>query len=281
MVKKWFAVIGDPIAQSMSPRMHDIWFEENGIDATYVPIRAKRGQLENAITSLRTLGCSGWNVTVPHKSDILTTLSHIDVAAKHMEAVNTVTIGQDGKLSGFNTDGIGFVAALEEHYGTHRKEDKILIIGAGGAAKGIAFALYNSGYGSITFTNRTLTNAQLVSDRLPDSSVLSIDEAQKNLGRFGIIVQTTTVGMAFADSGMPLDPSNVLPGTAVIDIIYNPIETQFLSVAKERGALVSNGIGMFVHQGARSFERWTGIYPDTAGMITRLTQQLEDQYANK
>ncbi|MDW0109012.1 shikimate dehydrogenase [Sporosarcina aquimarina] len=280
-MKKWFAVIGDPIAQSMSPGMHDIWFKENGLDATYVPIHAKRGQLEEIITSLRTLGCSGWNVTVPHKSDILTILSHVDEAAKHMEAVNTVTVGQDGELSGFNTDGIGFVAALEEQYGTHRKADEILIIGSGGAAKGIAFALYNSGYGPITFTNRTLANAQLVSDRLPGSSVLSIDEAQMNLSRFGIVVQTTSVGMAFADSGMPLNPSNVIPGTAVIDIIYNPIETQFLTVAKERGALISNGIGMFVHQGARSFEQWTGIYPDTAGMIDRLTQQLEDQYANK
>lgn len=280
-MKKWYAVIGDPIAQSMSPGMHDHWLKENGIDAAYLPIHAKSENLQSVIASLELLGCSGWNVTVPHKSDILPFLDSVDDAAAHMEAVNTVVIEKEGSLVGYNTDGIGFVRAFEEKYGNSHKEKEILIIGAGGAAKGIAFALRNAGYGSITFTNRTMANAESLSARLPDATCLSIAEAEQQLSRFGIIIQTTSVGMAFTSKGMPLDPSNVSPGTAVIDIIYNPLETEFLASARRKGASPSNGLGMFVHQGALSFEKWTGIRPDTVGMMEQLTQQLEDQHVNE
>ncbi|REB09958.1 shikimate dehydrogenase [Sporosarcina sp. BI001-red] len=280
-MKKWFAVIGDPVAQSMSPGMHDYWLQENGIDATYLPIRAKSEKLQSVIESLEMLGCSGWNVTVPHKSDILPFLDRVDEAAEHMGAVNTVVIEEKESLVGYNTDGIGFVRALEETYGNDRKEDEILIIGAGGAAKGIAFALRNAGYGSITFTNRTMANANDLSKRLSNSTCLTIADAQQHLARFGIIIQTTSVGMAYSTEGMPLDPANVAPGTAAIDIIYNPLETKFLETARNKGAKTANGIGMFVHQGALAFEKWTGIRPDTVGMMEQLTQTLEDQYANK
>ncbi|MBD7906888.1 shikimate dehydrogenase [Sporosarcina gallistercoris] len=280
-MKKWFAVIGDPVAQSMSPGMHDYWLQENGIDAAYLPIHAKSENLQSVITSLKLLGCSGWNVTVPHKSDILPFLGSVDDAAAHMDAVNTVVIEEEGSLVGYNTDGIGFVRALEEKYGKTRKEEEILIIGAGGAAKGIAFALRSAGYGPITFTNRTMANAEELSERLPNSTCLTIAEAEQQLSRFGIIIQTTSVGMAFSSEGMPLNPINVSPGTAAIDIIYNPLETEFLATARKKGADPANGIGMFVHQGALSFEKWTGIRPDTVGMMEQLTQQLEDQHANK
>ncbi len=280
-MKKWFAVIGDPVAQSMSPGMHDYWFKENKIDAAYLPVHAKSEKLHSVISSLRLLGCSGWNVTVPHKSDILPFLDSVDEAAAHMGAVNTVVIEGGGALVGYNTDGIGFVDALEEKYGNDRKKEEILIIGAGGAAKGIAFALRSAGYGSITFTNRTMTNAYELSKRLSNSTCLPIAEAELQLARFGIIIQTTSVGMAFSTGGMPLDPSNASPGTATVDIIYNPLETEFLAAARNSGAATANGIGMFVHQGALAFEKWTGIHPDTAGMMEQLTQQLEDQHDNK
>lgn len=280
-MKNWFAVIGDPVAQSMSPGMHDYWLKENNIDATYLPVHAKSEDLPSVISSLRLLGCSGWNVTVPHKSDILPFLDGIDEAAALMDAVNTVVIEGEGDLVGYNTDGLGLVRALEEKYGNNRKDDEILIIGAGGAAKGIAFALRNAGYGSITFTNRTMENAFELSKRLSNSACLTIKEAEQQLARFGIIIQTTSVGMAFAADGMPLDPSNAAPGTAAIDIIYNPLETEFLAAARNSGAETANGIGMFVHQGALAFEKWTGIHPDTVGMMEQLTQQSEDQHANK
>lgn len=278
-MKKWFAVIGEPISQSMSPAMHDYWFAENKIDATYLPIHVKRGELESTISSLQRLGCSGWNVTVPHKSDILPCLDSIDDSANHMNAVNTIVANADG-LVGFNTDGEGFVCAFEETYGNAKKSGNILIIGAGGAAKGIAFAMQGAGYESITFTNRTLEHAQSLSKRLLNAKSLSILEAEQQLDRFDIIIQTTSVGMAYGKEGMPLNPALVSQATAVIDIIYNPLETEFLKSAKDKGAATANGVGMFVHQGALAFEKWTTIKPDTSGMIERLTQQLEEHHDN-
>ncbi|GKV68016.1 shikimate dehydrogenase (NADP(+)) [Sporosarcina sp. NCCP-2716] len=280
-MKQWFAVIGDPIAQSLSPCMHDEWLKENGLDASYVPIRVPRGTAADGISSLRLLGCSGWNVTVPHKSDVMPHLDRIDGQAARMGAVNTVIREADGTLTGANTDGSGFVRALEEVYGPNRKNDEILLIGAGGAAKGIAFALEENGYGHMTVTNRTRERAELLSSRLDRSAVLTIEEAEEQLGRFGIVIQTTTVGMSYSEAGVPLCLDSLEPGTAVIDIIYNPLETEFLKRARARGAETTNGVGMFVHQGALAFERWTGIRPDTAGMIRRLTQQLEEDHVNE
>lgn len=136
-MKKWHAVIGDPIAQSMSPAMHDAWFIENDIDASYIPIHVTAAGFQDAVAGLKNLGCSGWNVTVPHKSAIIPFLDQLEPSAQLMDAVNTVHVLPDGKLVGSNTDGLGFVRALEEAYGVQCKGKKVLIIGAGGAARGL------------------------------------------------------------------------------------------------------------------------------------------------
>lgn len=267
-------MIGDPINQSMSPTMHDDWYDENDIDASYLPIHVKTEKLEQAVASLKELGCSGWNVTVPHKSAIIPYLDEIDPSAQVMNAVNTVEVLEDGSLRGSNTDGKGFVQSLEEAFGKQCLDKEVLIIGAGGAARGIAFALHEAGYGPITFTNRTLSKAQQLSADILKSSTLSIAEAEARLSWFGLIVQTTSVGMNFAQAGMPLNPENVTKGTVVADIIYNPLETEFLTKAREKGALIMNGTGMFIHQGALAFEKWTGVQPDTEKMIRKITAKL-------
>ncbi len=273
-MKKWYAVIGNPIAQSMSPAMHDAWFVENELDASYIPVHVTQQGLLEAVTSLKNLGCSGWNATVPHKSAIIPFLDHLEPSAKLMDAVNTVHVLPDGSLIGSNTDGQGFVRALEEAYSTQGKDSKVLIIGAGGAARGIAYALHAAGYGPISFTNRTVEKAEQLATGILDSTVLSIVEAESSLAEFGLIVQTTTVGMNFAQPGMPLDPKNVVEGTVVADIIYNPLETEFLAEARKKGAHTMNGVGMFVHQGALAFETWTGIRPNTQQMIQKITTTL-------
>ncbi len=273
-MKKWYAVIGDPIAQSMSPAMHDTWFAENELDAAFIPIHVTPEGLQEAVASLKSLGCSGWNATVPHKSTIIPFLDHLEPSAKLMDAVNTVHVLPDGSLVGSNTDGQGFVRALEEAYGTQYKDSRVLMIGAGGAARGIAYALYGAGYGPISFSNRTLEKAEQLSAGISDSTVLSIVEAESSLAEFGLIVQTTTVGMNFAKPGMPLDPKNVVAGTVVADIIYNPLETEFLAEARKKGAQTMNGVGMFVHQGALAFETWTGVRPNTQQMIQKITTTL-------
>lgn len=273
-MKKWYAVIGDPIAQSMSPTMHDAWFTENGIDATYIPIHVEADRLGEAVSSLKRLGCSGWNVTVPHKSAIIPYLDHIDEEARRMNAVNTVKVLKDGTLFGTNTDGRGFVRSLQEFGVTSEEIGDVLIIGAGGAAAGISFALQSAGFGKIAVTNRTIEKASQISGSLHVSSAISLEEAQSAIGNFGLLVQTTSVGMNFAKNGMTLDPNGITEGAIVADIIYNPLETEFLRNAREAGGKTTNGIGMFVHQGALAFELWTGIYPDTKKMIQSITNEL-------
>lgn len=273
-MKKWYAVIGDPIAQSMSPAMHDAWFKENGIDASYIPVRVKSEDLEKTVASLKQLGCSGWNVTVPHKTAIIPFLDEVDEAAKQMNAVNTVCVMEDGTLYGTNTDGRGFYRSLEEVYPGEVIDRSILMIGAGGAASGIAFALHEAGCRSLTFTNRTVEKAQQLQGKYPDATVLSIEEAEAMVNQYSLLVQTTSVGMNYAQSGMPLNPTGIHKDTIVADIIYNPLETEFLHQARISGGRTVNGIGMFVHQGALAFELWTSIYPDTTTMIQTISEKL-------
>jgi shikimate dehydrogenase len=280
-MKKWYAVIGDPISQSMSPNMHDEWFINNELKATYIPVHVSGENLGDAVLSLKTLGCSGWNVTVPHKSEIIQYLDEIDPFAKQMNAVNTVEVLPNGLLRGSNTDGIGFVRSLEELYGVRCKGSEVLMIGAGGAARGIGYALHKAGYGPITFTNRTLEKAQQLCSEIPEVKAITIAEAEKTLSAYSLIIQTTSVGMNFAQKGMPLNPGNITKGTVVADIIYNPLKTEFLTEAEKKGAFLLNGTGMFVHQGALAFEKWTGIRPNTEEMIEKITETLGGTYVNK
>ncbi|MBD7983089.1 shikimate dehydrogenase [Sporosarcina sp. Sa2YVA2] len=273
-MKKWYAVIGDPIRQSMSPAMHDAWFSENNIDASYIPVHVTPENLESAVKSLKSLGCSGWNVTVPHKSAIIPFLDKINDSAKKMNAVNTVKVLDDGTLFGMNTDGRGFVQSLEEMFGKRKSDSAVLVIGAGGAASGIAYALKEACYGPLTFTNRTIEKAHRLSEDIEGSRTIPIGQAEAEISKFNLIVQTTTVGMNHAQSGMPLSPALLSDGSIVADIIYNPLQTEFLKAAKESGGLTMNGIGMFVHQGALAFELWTGIYPDTEKMIRSISTKL-------
>lgn len=273
-MKKWYAVIGNPIGQSMSPMMHDVWFTENNLDKTYIPLRVLEEELEDAVNSLRRLGCSGWNVTVPHKSTIIPFLDELDPSAKLMNAVNTVVVRSDGSLLGSNTDGEGFLRSLEEAYGSRCRANKVLVVGAGGAARGISYALHAAGYGPIVFTNRTTERAEELSKSLAGSFTMSLAEAESSLAEFGLIIQTTSVGMNFAQGGIPLNPQNVREGTVVADIIYNPLETAFLKEARKNGALTLNGTGMFVHQGALAFNKWTGLQPNTTEMIEKITNKL-------
>ncbi|MFS0689807.1 shikimate dehydrogenase [Sporosarcina sp. 179-K 8C2 HS] len=273
-MKKWYAVIGDPIAQSMSPIMHDTWFRENGIDASYIPIHVEANHLKDAVDSLKRLGCSGWNVTVPHKSAIIPFLDQVDEEARRMDAVNTVKVLDDGTLFGTNTDGRGFVRSLQEIGTTPEDVGELLIIGAGGAAAGISYALESASFGPIAITNRTIEKAKQMSKGITGSYAIQVDDAQSEISKFGLIVQTTSVGMNFAQSGFPLDPKGISEGATVADIIYNPLETEFLCRAREAGGKTLNGIGMFVHQGALAFELWTGVYPDTKKMIHSITTEL-------
>ncbi len=273
-MKKWFAVIGDPIAHSKSPFMHNTWFHEMGIDATYIPIHVKSEQLEEAVAALKLLGASGWNVTIPHKESIIPLLDDIDPIAQKMGAVNTIVRQNDGSLKGYNTDGAGFVHALEEAVGKN-KEKKVLMIGAGGASRGIAFALQQYGYEQIHIANRTVSKAEAIIQELGEGIALSLEQAEKQLNQYGIIIQATSLGLSTGENKLPISLDLLQEGTIVADIVYNPLMTPFLLEAEKRQAKIVTGLGMFIHQGAIAFNHWLGQYPNTEKMMEKLIEQLK------
>ena len=275
-MKKWYAVVGDPIAHSLSPFMHDLWFKEHGIDATYIPIHAEPAVLQGAFQAMKVLGISGLNVTLPHKGAIIPFLDRLDETAVKMNAVNTVTF-DDGQAVGWNTDGDGFVRSLAAN--PLPENPNVLVIGAGGAARGIVFALKRAGFAHVTVTNRTFRRAEELANAT-ESSAMTLKAAELALGQFNILIQTTSVGLA-KDEGLPLSLEHAAAGSLAADIIYNPLETPFLKAAKEKDCKILNGVGMFVYQGAIAFEKWTGVSPDTEKMIETLTNKLGGNYVNR
>ncbi|MBS7344487.1 MAG: shikimate dehydrogenase [Caryophanon sp.] len=272
-MKKWFAVIGDPIKHSKSPEMHHFWYEDMQEDAAYVPIHVTPDTLAQAVESMKLLGASGWNVTIPHKETILPLLDALDEQAAKMGAVNTVVRQPDGTLKGYNTDGLGFVRSLEEAIGDTQKSARLLIIGAGGAARGIAFALQASGYTTITIANRTVEKAAAIVEEMQAGEAISLQQAGEQLAQFDILVQTTSAGLS-DDFSMPFPLTHLREGAIVADIVYNPLITPFLQAAQQQGARIVTGVGMFVHQGAIAYEHWLHKTPNTNAMIARLTTQL-------
>ena len=266
--------MGDPIEHSKSPAMHNVWFREMSIDATYIPVHVSSESLESAVAGLKTLGASGWNVTIPHKTAIIPYLDELDKLAEKMGAVNTVVRTKEGTLKGYNTDGVGFVRSLEDAVGKSHKDKPVLLIGAGGAARGIAFAMQQQGYKNLTIANRTVANAQAIVDEMGTGQAISLTEAEATLADFCILVQMTSAGLATGNFSMPFSLDRLTKGAIVADIVYNPLMTPFLQAAEEKGATIVTGLGMFVHQGAIAFEYWLGKSPNTNSMIAQLKVQL-------
>lgn len=273
-MKKWFAVIGDPIEHSKSPAMHNAWFEEMSVEATYIPLHVSSEQLGAAVAGLKTLGASGWNVTIPHKTAIIPYLDELDELAQKMGAVNTVVRTTEGKLIGYNTDGVGFVRSLEEAVGSSHKDKPVLLVGAGGAARGIAFAMQQQGYSDLTMTNRTVANAQAIVDEMGIGRAISLKEAEETLAHFSIIVQMTSAGLATGNFSMPFSLNRLAKGAIVADIVYNPLMTPLLQAAQDKGATIVSGLGMFIHQGALAFEYWTKQSPDPTAVKEQLLTHL-------
>ncbi|WP_079509824.1 shikimate dehydrogenase [Mesobacillus jeotgali] len=274
-MKKLFGVIGDPISHSMSPAMHNDLFGFYGIDAAYLPFHVSKENLEAAVKGLKALEASGFNVTIPHKTDIMAYLDKIDPLAEAIGAVNTVK-NENGFLTGYNTDGPGFVKGLET-IDADLGSRSALIIGAGGASRAIFFSMAQAGISRIDLYNRTYDKAEELIRSCPfnvESKVLNRETAEKTLNEYQLVIQTTSIGMVPDTGSLPLSPENISQDAIVSDIIYNPLQTTFLKAASKRGAAIQNGIEMFVFQGALAFEKWTGIFPDTERMKTNVLRNL-------
>jgi shikimate dehydrogenase len=275
-MKKLYALIGCPVHHSLSPLMHNDAFQQLGIEAYYHAFHVESEHLEEAITGLKALGISGANVTIPHKTAVIPLLDEIDETAQRIGAVNTI-VNENGRLIGYNTDGLGFVRALCEEVKTEITGKRILLIGAGGAARGIYFTLANGNAERIDICNRTKTKAEQLIEEYDfslASTAYSLQEAEERLADYDMIINTTSVGLYPDVEAIPLSLANMKEGTIVSDIIYNPLETKWLQEARKRNAIVQNGVGMFVYQGALAFEKWTGIFPNVERMKQIVIQQL-------
>lgn len=275
-MKKIYGVMGDPIAHSMSPDIHNDAFEKENIEAVYHHFHVTKEGLNDAVKGMKALGIEGFNITIPHKTSIIPFLDEVDELALAIGAVNTV-VNKNGRFIGYNTDGKGFFKSLCDEISGDIKAKKTLVIGAGGAARAIYFTLVKEGVKQVDIANRTKERAaQLVSDCPYDkvSKALSIFEAEESLSQYDLIIQTTSSGMSPELDHSPLKVDQLKTGAIVSDIIYNPLQTKLLREAGEKGAETQNGLGMFINQAALAFEIWTGVMPDTARMTDIVLNKL-------
>lgn len=261
-------VIGNPVSHSRSPAMHNAAFAALGMNWAYMPLPVLPEHIGDAVRGLRALGLRGANVTVPHKQAVMPFLDDISDAAQTIGAVNTIIVAPDGRLLGDNTDAAGFAADLAAH-DVHPAGAAALVLGAGGSARAIIYALLQEGATRIAIANRTLDKAHALADffspRYPDAEFGAFrltEDITEIAPMQQIIVNCTSLGMTPNVDTMPWDAHVAFtPGQTVYDLVYNPTETQLLAKARAEGANAIGGIGMLLHQGALAFEKWTGVKP--------------------
>ncbi len=255
-------VIGDPIEHTLSPIMHNAAFKELELDYAFLAFKVKPAQVEAAVNGMRALNIRGLNVTMPHKTSVIKYLDRVDLSAQIVNSVNTI-LHKEGLLFGFNTDGVGALKALKEN-GVELKGRKVLLLGAGGAARAIAYTLAKEA-DELAVLNRTPKQAQeiakLVSKALNKkvaAGSLSPADIKLNLQDSDILVNATSIGMKPNPDVSPVPAELLRPELSVMDIVYNPLETKLAKNAKIAGAKVVSGVEMLIYQGAASFEIWTG-----------------------
>jgi shikimate dehydrogenase len=257
---KMYCVIGDPIDHSLSPIMHNSAFKALGINSSYISYRVTKSELKRAVQSLRSIDISGFNVTIPHKIDIIKYMDELDESSSHSSAVNTVK-NSHGKFIGYNTDVYGFVTPLHNR-NIKFNGMKVLILGAGGAAYAIVTALSREcGISRVTVFNRSKINALKL---LKHASQLGLncdfqelDSLQNVAFRSNLIINATSLGLNNEQS--PISSKYIDKNTIVYDIVYSPIYTNLIKNARKAGATVIYGYEMLLEQGAQAFKIWTGL----------------------
>ncbi|MBM7565587.1 shikimate dehydrogenase [Paenibacillus sacheonensis] len=273
-----YGVIGDPVRHSKSPVMMNRAFRECGINGIYAAWHITGDRLGDFVAGVRAMGIRGVNVTIPHKLEIMPLLDEIHESARAIGAVNTI-VNDGGRLTGYNTDGIGYVRSLKEEIRSDLAGARVLIVGAGGATRGILYALAREGVTSVTISNRTVARARELADafrgHVPSIRAIGQDELRDACAESDIVINTTSLGMYPNVESTPLDSAWLRPGSIASDLIYNPLTTRFLEEAKERGCLIHGGLGMFIYQGAYAFEYWTGQAAPAAAMREVVLEALQ------
>ncbi|WP_431798756.1 shikimate dehydrogenase [Halobacillus andaensis] len=275
-----FGLIGFPIAHSLSPWIHNRLLEDQQLNGSYELFEIEPADFNKEILNLKKKELDGFNVTVPYKERIIEYLDEIDEAARFLGAVNTVKV-KDGKWIGYNTDGVGYVTSIADRYPEHLKElSEVLILGSGGAARGIYYALLQKGISRVDIANRTVAKAEHIIDDLngrEKSSPLSIEEAERKLDKYDIVVQTSSVGMSPNDQQSIVKVDKKLDGALFSDIVYRPKLTMFLKQAQELGADLHFGYEMLFHQAVYAFKIWTNTSPETKKILIDFERKLEGE----
>ncbi|MBI2875485.1 MAG: shikimate dehydrogenase [Candidatus Tectomicrobia bacterium] len=263
-IPKVLGILGDPIGHTLSPLMHHTAAQYHTLEMVYLPFWVKPEQLPAAVQGIRGLGIVGVNITIPHKQAVLPLVDEVTPEAQLIGALNTLH-HVEGRLIGYNTDGPGFIASLREDASEEPRGKRVVLLGAGGAARGLAIHLTLEGVAELILTNRTLERAQqltsYVQSRLKQAPIRCLPwesrELEELLPQADILINSTSVGMRPDDP--PLFPyDRIRPHQLICDIVYRPLETPLLRQARQQGARALDGLGMLIRQGALAFQIWTG-----------------------
>ena len=274
------AVIGDPVEHSLSPCFQNAAFQHLKLDFIYVAFTVKAEDLGDAISGVRSLGIYGLNVTMPHKISVIKYLDELDERADRIKSVNTI-LNRNGKLIGYTTDGIGVLNALK-YNGIDPEGKKVVILGAGGAARSASYALSEVA-GELVILNRTIERARNLASKvrkLIGSHVngkwdgLTEESLRREVREADILINATPVGMSPDVNGTLVEKSLLHPDMVVFDMIYHPLKTRLLREAEEVGAKTINGLSMLIHQGAASFEIWTGVEAPVDVMMKAAEEEI-------
>ena len=248
-------ITGWPVSHSRSPRLHGFWLERHRIDGAYLPLPIRPENWTIAIKGLVAAGFAGANVTIPHKVAAFEICDTVDESARRAGAVNTLVFNE-GRITGSNTDGIGFLNNLRQH-GVDPAAGPALLLGAGGSARAIAAVLLQLGV-RVTVANRTRAKAEALAVDLPELAVIDWDQRHVAVSDHALVVNTTPLGMN-GEGPLPVDLGHNRP--AVADIVYVPLQTPLLADAKARGLIAVGGLGMLLHQAVPGFKAWFGVEP--------------------
>ncbi|MBT0957698.1 shikimate dehydrogenase [Alphaproteobacteria bacterium KMM 3653] len=262
-------VIGSPIAHSLSPRLHGHWLRETGVRGHYIPMDVTHADLERVLETLPRIGFVGLNVTLPHKELAISLADSVSDRAALIGAANTLTFLENGSIYADNTDGYGFIANLRDGAPEWMADDgPALVIGAGGASRAVLAALLEAGVPEIRLCNRSRSRAEALGKefgaRVKVHDMVELEGVAKESA---LLVNATSLGMT-GKGELKFPTSAFAPGKTVTDLVYTPLETQFLADARAAGCAVVDGLGMLMHQGVPGFERWFGVRP-TVSTSTR------------
>jgi shikimate dehydrogenase len=256
-------VMGWPIAHSRSPRLYGYWLKRYGINGAMLPLPVLPERLGDAVRGLAALGFKGANVTIPHKEAVIPFLDDVTPLARRIGAVNTITVGRDGSLSGDNSDAFGFVAHLKASAPLWEKRKPAVLLGSGGAARAVIAALIEEGVPQIRLVNRTRARATDVAAHFGDGRIVITpwEEREAALAGAGLVVNATSLGMT-GKPPLEIGLAEMEKGAVAYDLVYSPLKTEFLAKAAARGGQPVDGLGMLLHQARPGFSRWFGREPE-------------------